>query len=223
MRSTTTRPFRLKTPSKLTLAIMTAMGMPAGYAATYTVTNLDDSGPGSLRQAVLDANNSLPSDTINFAANVKGVITLASRIDILGKMTINGPGADVLTLDGNNATSIFLNNSPGATIAGLTLTKGRNDNASGTKAKLTVKPVTGYAINKVTGCGGKLAGTTYTTAVITTNCTVTATFKALTYVVKTKVVNAGTGTISPATRAVPYGKTTTFTVKPAVAEQMQIC
>jgi parallel beta-helix repeat protein len=34
----------------------------------------------------------------------------------------------------------------------------------------------GYHINTVTGCGGSLAGSTYTTAAITANCAVTATF-----------------------------------------------
>ena len=42
-------------------------------AATITVTNTNDSGPGSLRQALANANN---GDRINFA--VTGAITLTS-------------------------------------------------------------------------------------------------------------------------------------------------
>ena len=34
----------------------------SAHAVTFTVTNLDDSGIGSLRQAILDANNATATD-----------------------------------------------------------------------------------------------------------------------------------------------------------------
>ncbi|MBF5004851.1 IPTL-CTERM sorting domain-containing protein [Diaphorobacter caeni] len=40
-------------------------------------------------------------------------------------------------------------------------------------------PATGFEIDTVTGCGGALSGTTYTTAAVTADCTVTASFKAV--------------------------------------------
>ncbi|MDZ7583787.1 MAG: choice-of-anchor U domain-containing protein, partial [Thiobacillus sp.] len=40
----------------------------------------------------------------------------------------------------------------------------------------TVTPNTGYSIASVTGCGGSLSGSTYTTGAITSACTVTANF-----------------------------------------------
>lgn len=45
----------------------------------------------------------------------------------------------------------------------------------GSAATLTVTPNAGYTAS-ASGCGGSLAGTTYTTVAITANCTVTATF-----------------------------------------------
>src|SRR5690349_3032166 len=52
-----------------------------------TVTNTNDSGPGSLRQALADANN---GDTINFA--VTGTIQLTSgELVIDNSITISGP------------------------------------------------------------------------------------------------------------------------------------
>ena len=48
------------------------------YAATFTVTNLNDSGPGSLRQAILDANAAAGDDTIVFQSGLSGTITLTS-------------------------------------------------------------------------------------------------------------------------------------------------
>ncbi len=45
-------------------------------------------------------------------------------------------------------------------------------------ASITVTPATGYAVDTVTGCGGILAGSTFTTAQVTADCSVSATFKA---------------------------------------------
>ncbi|MFO7683031.1 MAG: hypothetical protein R6X34_23590, partial [Chloroflexota bacterium] len=42
------------------------------HAITYTVTTTADSGPGSLRQAILDANANPGADTITFAIGASG-------------------------------------------------------------------------------------------------------------------------------------------------------
>ena len=64
-------------------------------AATFTVSNTNDSGAGSLRQAILDANATSGADTINFS--VAGTISPASPLPtITEQVTINGysaPGA----------------------------------------------------------------------------------------------------------------------------------
>ena len=66
------------------------------HATTITVTNTNDHGPGSLRQALADAND---GDTID-AAGVSGVITLTSGELLLDKsVTINAGGADVLAVE----------------------------------------------------------------------------------------------------------------------------
>jgi predicted outer membrane repeat protein len=90
-------------------------------AATITVTNTNDSGPGSLRQALVNANN---GDTIDFA--VTGTIQLTSEgILIARNVTISGPGADQLAIDGNQAEFV-LSVSPQITaaISGLTVRNG---------------------------------------------------------------------------------------------------
>ena len=77
----------------------------------------------------------------------------------------------------------------------------------------TVTPNTGFSIGSVTGCGGTLSGSTYTTGPITGNCSVTATFPITTYTV-TPSAGAG-GSISPSTpQTVNYDGTTSFTVTP---------
>ena len=73
-------------------------------ATTIVVTNTDDNGPGSLRQALADAND---GDTID-ATGVSGTITLASGQFLVDKsVIINGAGADVLALDGNAKSRVF--------------------------------------------------------------------------------------------------------------------
>src|SRR5437016_4669129 len=64
--------------------------------AVFTVTNTFDSGPGSLRQAVLDANASTDPLDIVDAKSVSGTITLSSVLTLTGATEIDGPGADKL-------------------------------------------------------------------------------------------------------------------------------
>jgi hypothetical protein len=90
--------------------------------AKITVTNTNDSGSGSLRQALSDAND---GDTINFA--VTGTITLTSGALLVTKnLTITGPGAHQLSIDGNQALLVF-GIVPGKTavISGLTVRNGQ--------------------------------------------------------------------------------------------------
>jgi predicted outer membrane repeat protein len=80
--------------------------VPAARAASFTVTTLDDSGLGSLRAAMEQANATSEADTITFGVN--GVITLASTLPtITGELSIDGPGADNLTISGNNAVRVL--------------------------------------------------------------------------------------------------------------------
>jgi hypothetical protein len=90
-------------------------------AATISVTNTNDSGAGSLRQAIADAVN---GDTIEFG--VTGTITLMTGELLVNKnVTLNGPGSDQVIVDGNHASRVFhVSGGVTATIAGLTITNG---------------------------------------------------------------------------------------------------
>ncbi len=126
-------------------------------AATFTVTNLDDSGPGSLRQAVLDANTPTGTHTIEFQPGLTGTITLTSgEIWITGNMTINGPGASVLAISGNNASGVFNVTSLGATISGLMIKEGKVSGLGGginNSGNLTLSDII-LSNNKATQGGG---------------------------------------------------------------------
>ena len=82
-------------------ALLLAGSTAASANAPLSVTNLDDSGAGSLRQALLDANAAPGQDIITFAAGVRGTISLLSDFPTLTEgVDIQGPGASVLTIDG---------------------------------------------------------------------------------------------------------------------------
>ena len=69
--------------------------------ATFTVTNANDSGPGSLRQAILGANAVSSADTIAFDPTFFGTprtINLTSELLISDNLAINGPGSNLLTV-----------------------------------------------------------------------------------------------------------------------------
>jgi uncharacterized repeat protein (TIGR01451 family)/uncharacterized protein (TIGR03382 family) len=83
----------------------------------------------------------------------------------------------------------------------------------------TVTPATGYVVKAVSGCGGSLAGSLYTTGAITSACTVTATFELKQYTVSTQVV--GQGAISPTSATVNHGDTASFTVTPATGYSLK--
>ena len=69
------------------------------HTADFIVTNLNDSGAGSLRQAILDANAAGTVDTITFQAGLTGTIQLGAEFDISDDVTITGPGAAAITVD----------------------------------------------------------------------------------------------------------------------------
>jgi hypothetical protein len=126
-----------------------------------TVTNTNDSGAGSLRQAIFDA---FEGATIDLSPLSGSIITLTSgQLFIDKSLTINGPGAHRLTV--NNAVpnrSVFFvkHSSTGTTnmtISGLRITGGNGSNSGGgifnEEATLTLSGVeiTG---NSTTGTGG---------------------------------------------------------------------
>jgi hypothetical protein len=92
------------------------------HASTRTVTNTNDSGPGSLRQTLAEANH---GDTIAFS--VSGAIVLTSGELLLDKsVNISGPGSDNLAVDGNAMSRVFrIGSGTNVAISGLTIRNGK--------------------------------------------------------------------------------------------------
>jgi len=107
-------------------------------ADTYTVSNLNDSGVGSLRQAITTANGHSGADTIVFASGVTGEITLLSALPTLSDdVDIEGPDANQLKLWRVAALGFrfFLIDGAGigptVTISGLTIANGVGEGGGG--------------------------------------------------------------------------------------------
>jgi predicted outer membrane repeat protein len=92
--------------------------------STLVVTNLLDSGDGSLRDQIAA---SAAGDSIVFDSSLRGTITLTSgELDIPHDLTIQGPGAATLTVSGGNTQRVFhIEPDAAATIADLTIANGR--------------------------------------------------------------------------------------------------
>ncbi len=125
-------------------------------ATTYTVVNTNDSGAGSLRQAILDANANAGLDIIAFNIPGSGVRTISPTsplTDIVDPVIINGytqPGSSPNTLATGNDAVILIeingaNAGSGSGISGLTITAG------GTTVR-------GLAINRFGGQNIKIDG-----------------------------------------------------------------
>src|SRR5690348_1967620 len=86
-------------------ALMGASGM---HALNIAVTNVDDHGSGSLREAMFGAQS---GDSIVFAPTLMGIISLESPLPwINGDLTIQGPLLGNVSIDGNNQFQIFFAN-----------------------------------------------------------------------------------------------------------------
>ncbi len=106
------------------------------WAATYTVTNNADSGAGSLRQAIIDANTTTGvADTINFELGSAASIPLTSAqlptiADGAG-LTIDGGSANI-EINGQNTYRVFeVGNGAKLTLSNLTVVHGAPDGPGG--------------------------------------------------------------------------------------------
>jgi len=139
---------------------LTFSGIP-GYANTFQVTNTNDSGAGSLRQAISDANANPGADEIIVDDVLTGTIVLTtSQLAISSPMTIQGPGAEQLAISGNDTFRVFYIDTPESVdISGLSIVSGNSISVGGgggifnSSDNLTVTDCT-FSSNTATAGGG---------------------------------------------------------------------
>ncbi|MFA5884322.1 MAG: right-handed parallel beta-helix repeat-containing protein, partial [Acidimicrobiia bacterium] len=148
-----------------TALILGATAAPAG-ATTLTVLNLDPSGAGSLHDL---AEGAADGDVIVFDSSLSGTIYLDDEINISESITIQGPGAGVVTVSGdtgnNGSADVQIFDINGTTanedvvISGLTLTNGIATNGGAIEfddANLTIRDSI-LTANSATSDGGAIA------------------------------------------------------------------
>src|SRR5712671_1996064 len=133
--------------ASLILACTAAVNVHAGTPCGLVVDNTNDSGPGSLRDAVEIC--AAPGQTITFNTNgvfaVPQTILLTTGEIVINKnLTIRGPGANRVSVSGNHISRVFnVSETAGpaiaaalpmglnVTIVGLTITNGFHSNSGG--------------------------------------------------------------------------------------------
>jgi len=110
--------------------LFVALPVRPAYAATLVVTNTNDSGTGSLRQAIATAS---AGDTIIFDASLSGhTISLASTLTLSNSITIDGGGQSIIVSGNNSVQVMVINNGVTTTLNSLTMTHGfTGDNGGG--------------------------------------------------------------------------------------------
>ena len=104
--------------------------------SVFTVTNLNDTGTGSLRQAALDA-NAVGGGVVIFSSffNSPRTISLGTgHISLSSNTTIQGPGAHLLTIQNTAApasSSRAFFTGANATLIGMTITGGNTTSSGG--------------------------------------------------------------------------------------------
>ena len=98
---------------------------PLAAAKTFTVANTNNSGTGSLRQAITDANNNAGTDTIKFTISGTGVHTItptSALPNITGAVLLDATTDDSFVANGNRPAIIVAGTNAGIGVDGLVLT-----------------------------------------------------------------------------------------------------
>jgi len=104
--------------------------------ATFYVDNTNESGPGSLREAILDANAASGADEIRFNVLTGTILVDGDDLDISDDLRIIGPvdasGRPTITIDGEADSRIFdIGSSAPVTLENLVITNGESTDDGG--------------------------------------------------------------------------------------------
>ena len=179
--------------------------------ATFMVSNLNDGSvaaagdvPGSLRQAIFDANAAPSADEIVFQTGLTGTIALtAGELSITDALIITGPGAAMLTIDAQSASRVFhIDDGDNLSLSsvelvGMTITGGSSSLGGGIRSREDLT-VTDSAIsgNTASDFGGGIYNDMFGTLTVS-NSVISG--NSVTAVGGGGILNSGTATVSNST------------------------
>ena len=133
-----------------------AIQVPTSYAASFIVSNLNDAGAGSLRQALTDANATPGADIITFSTG--GTVNLQSDLPTI---------TEQVTIDGSSQNPSFLIGAAGRTY-GLSVTGGSGTQIYG----VSVQGATNCILIQGAGVSNTVIGSTVAQGAVNINsCT----------------------------------------------------
>jgi CSLREA domain-containing protein len=168
----------------LLVGVLGSLSQQPVYASVIAVDTVDDEddsdGDCSLREAIYAANNDVirdgciagSGDDVIDLTGVAGTITLGgAELAISSNLTITGPGADQLTINGNSASRVFnIAGNAVVVISDVTIANGHSTGESAhgggilNLGALTINRCT-FASNRTSQLGGGIASFNGTTAV----------------------------------------------------------
>lgn len=126
--------------------------------ATFSVTNINDAGAGSLRQAILDANAAAGADDIifdsTFFSTVRTITLTTGQLNVTDALTIQGTGAANVTVNGNNTSRIFNLGATTVNINGISISNGLALNGAGIAATGTTLTLNNIVFSNNRAIGG---------------------------------------------------------------------
>jgi predicted outer membrane repeat protein len=119
--------------ARLAAALVLATALAPSARGAFVVTSTADGGAGSLRDAIASADASPGADEITFSlSGCPCTIALASPLAVHDDLTITGPGAGTLALDGGNAVRVLeIDAAVPVAVSDLTVQHGNGGAANG--------------------------------------------------------------------------------------------
>ena len=190
--------------------------------ATASISGSVTSGGSALAGVIMTLNGTAQQNT---TTDISGTYAFAVLLDGVYTVTPGktgygfSPAVSSLSIGGNiagvnftGAINIYTVTPSAGSGGSISPSTPQTVNYNGTTS-FTITPNAGYNIASVTGCGGSLAGGTYTTGPITGNCSVTTSFSPITYTI-TATGGANGGITPSGTVSVNYGASQTFNIAP---------
>ncbi len=201
-------------PLTITTSSLTSGMQGVSYSQTLTVTDGVSPYAWSVVSGALPAGLSFSSD-----GAISGTTAAAGTFNFTVRAadSIGNTAEDALSVTINLAPPLTITTSAG--VNGAISPAGPQTVGYGQSASFTIMPDTGHHIASLTGCGGTLDGSTFTTAAITADCTVTASFEINRYTVTP--APGASGSMNPSTaQTVDHGQSALFTITPDIGHHI---